>query len=401
MLRELGAVEPDGHATELGKTLARIPADPRLARALLDGAATRGPPYGGARPSPSSRGTSAPRAPTSPACLPRCGRAGTRPPGAGRRTSGGWRQSRGRRPPASCPRPLRRAGAVPAAEAVGFRRRARVPGPGGAPRPGQGPERYLLTSGTRAGLPAGSPLSGHEWLAVAEVSRAEGRDAAGTGAVIRSAAPLTADTAEAAARHLLSETRGGTVQPGPGHGPAGAPAGRDRAFLHAGAALRGGGAGSGGPRPGAGGAGHHRMVDGGGRLAPPARPAAPGTGRALAGRLRAGVAGPAGRLARPRSSRRWPAGRRRAGSTWPTRCGGCCRGPRPPGWANWRRSAGGAQRFAGANRLPGGGRTTAAGPVVAVKLQECFGWDRDAAAGRRAGCRCCSTCSRRPGGRWP
>jgi ATP-dependent helicase HrpB len=65
---------------------------------------------------------------------------------------------------------------------------------------------YLLASGTRAGLPAGSRLAGHEWLAVAEVSRAEGRDAAGTGAVIRSAAPLSADAAEAAAQHLLSDT---------------------------------------------------------------------------------------------------------------------------------------------------------------------------------------------------
>jgi ATP-dependent helicase HrpB len=71
--------------------------------------------------------------------------------------------------------------------------------------PGDGPARYLLSSGTRAGLPAGSSLGGHEWLAVAEVSRAGGRDAAGTGAVIRSAAPLTAAQAESAASHLLAE----------------------------------------------------------------------------------------------------------------------------------------------------------------------------------------------------
>ena len=70
--------------------------------------------------------------------------------------------------------------------------------------PGDGPASYLLTSGTRAGLPAGSPLTGHDWLAVAEVSRAQGRDAAGTGAVIRSAAPLSAELAEAAAPHLLT-----------------------------------------------------------------------------------------------------------------------------------------------------------------------------------------------------
>jgi ATP-dependent helicase HrpB len=55
-------------------------------------------------------------------------------------------------------------------------------------------------------LPAGSSLDGHEWLAIAEVARAAGRDSAGTGAVIRSAAPLTPDLAEAAASHLLTET---------------------------------------------------------------------------------------------------------------------------------------------------------------------------------------------------
>ncbi|BAS08821.1 ATP-dependent RNA helicase HrpB [Arthrobacter sp. Hiyo4] len=41
---------------------------------------------------------------------------------------------------------------------------------------------------------------------MAEVSRAAGRDAAGTGAVIRSAAPLSVDAAEAAAGHLLTDT---------------------------------------------------------------------------------------------------------------------------------------------------------------------------------------------------
>jgi ATP-dependent helicase HrpB len=95
---------------------------------------------------------------------------------------------------------------VGAAEAIGFVVALAFPDRVARRVPGDGPERYLLTSGTRAGLPAGSPLSGHEWLGVAEVSRAQGRDAAGTGAVIRSAAPLTADTAEAAARHLLRET---------------------------------------------------------------------------------------------------------------------------------------------------------------------------------------------------
>ncbi|MBX4293398.1 hypothetical protein K4G99_21180, partial [Mycobacterium tuberculosis] len=51
-------------------------------------------------------------------------------------------------------------------------------------------DQWLLACGTRAGLEAGSPLRHHEWLAVAELTRAAGRAAAGTGAVIRAAAPL-------------------------------------------------------------------------------------------------------------------------------------------------------------------------------------------------------------------
>ncbi len=105
-------------------------------------------------------------------------------------------------------------GAVTAAEAVGVVVALAFPDRVARRVPGEGPERYLLSSGTRAGLPAGSSLSGHEWLAVAEVSRAEGRDAAGTGAVIRSAAPLTADTAEAAAGHLLTDTVEATFSQG-------------------------------------------------------------------------------------------------------------------------------------------------------------------------------------------
>ena len=42
VLHDLGAVDHTGRATELGRTLARIPADPRLARALLDGAGVVG-----------------------------------------------------------------------------------------------------------------------------------------------------------------------------------------------------------------------------------------------------------------------------------------------------------------------------------------------------------------------
>ena len=203
VLRELGAVDPNGLATDLGKTLARVPSDPRLARALLDGAAAVGRRAAAETVALVSGDQRAPGAdlPRLLAML----RSGKET--AARR----WAEDVQRMEtiarqemPGVVPSPL--AAPVTAAEAVGFVVALAFPDRVARRVGGAGPERYLLSSGTRAGLPAGSPLTGHEWLAVAEVFRAQGRDAAGTGAVIRSAAPLAPDTAEAAARHLLSET---------------------------------------------------------------------------------------------------------------------------------------------------------------------------------------------------
>jgi ATP-dependent helicase HrpB len=203
VLRELGAVAPDGFATELGKTLARVPADPRLARALLDGAAAVGN-----RTAAEAVALVAGDQRASGADLPRllaALRTGKDP--GSRRWADDVRRMEtiARQERSAVARPAM-TGAVMPREAVGFVVALAFPDRVARRVPGDGPERYLLSSGTRAGLPAGSSLSGHEWLAVAEVSRAQGRDAAGTGAVIRSAAPLTADTAEVAARHLLADT---------------------------------------------------------------------------------------------------------------------------------------------------------------------------------------------------
>ncbi|MGO4227695.1 ATP-dependent helicase HrpB [Arthrobacter sp. YAF34] len=211
VLRELGAVTPDGHATDLGKILARVPTDPRLARALLDGAATVGHRTAAEAVALVSGDQRAPGADlTRLAAELKTGR----DPGSRRWAEDVRRMEGIARQEASGVAPEESSGVglsapavrVGAAEATGFVVALAFPDRVAHRVPGDGPERYLLTSGTRAGLPGGSPLSGQEWLAVAEVSRAQGRDAAGTGAVIRSAAPLTADTAEAAARHLLSDT---------------------------------------------------------------------------------------------------------------------------------------------------------------------------------------------------
>jgi ATP-dependent helicase HrpB len=234
VLRELGAVGEDGLATELGKALARIPADPRLGRALLLGSALLGGGHAG-RTGSVTADSGAPATRTANnglaaevvaavagdqratgADLPRLVsalRTGKDP--ASRR----WADEARRLDTLA-----RQAGSgvglpsitVPAgtAEQIGLVVALAFPDRVARRVPGDGPERYLLTSGTRAGLPAGSPLAGYEWLAVAEVARSDGRDAAGTGALIRSAAPLAADTAEAAAAHLLLDAVEATFSQG-------------------------------------------------------------------------------------------------------------------------------------------------------------------------------------------
>lgn len=208
VLRELGAIDADGLATDVGKTLARIPADPRLARALLDGAATVGHRAAAEAVALVAGDQRAPGADLTR--LLATLRAGKDPAARRwaedvRRMEAIARQERSGVGPSLTAPPSLPSLASPA-EALGFVVALAFPDRVARRVPGTGPERYLLTSGTRAGLPAGSPLAGHDWLAVAEVSRADGRDAAGTGAVIRSAAPLAADAAEAAASHLLSDT---------------------------------------------------------------------------------------------------------------------------------------------------------------------------------------------------
>ena len=205
VLRELGAVEPDGHATELGKTLAGIPADPRLGRALLAGAAAVGHRTAAETVAVVS-GDQRPPGADLPRLLVSL-RSGKDPAAARWAEEVRRLEAIARREGSAGHLPAADIAAAPAgaAEAAGFVVALAFPDRVARRVPGGGPDRYQLTSGTRAGLPAGSPLSGHEWLAVAEVARAEGRDAAGTGAVIRSAAPLTPEQAETAARQLLDE----------------------------------------------------------------------------------------------------------------------------------------------------------------------------------------------------
>ncbi|GAB48242.1 ATP-dependent helicase HrpB [Mobilicoccus pelagius] len=198
-LADLGAVDGDGRATDVGRRLALVPADPRWARALLDGARRVG--VGAAadvvamladdhRP----EGADLTRLLTEL----RSGR---------HRGSGRWRQESARLHRVATARrggksdgpPPERTVAGPAAPGVvvALARPEWV-----ARRRG---DSYLLAAGTRASLPPRSPLAGQEWLAIADVSRVAGRVADATGAVVRAAAPLTEEAAIAAAAPLLRE----------------------------------------------------------------------------------------------------------------------------------------------------------------------------------------------------
>lgn len=205
-LRGLGALDAAGRVTDLGRRLARIPADPRLARGLLAGAQVLG-----ARPAAEVVAALALdlRAPGGdlPGLLTSLRRDRDR----------AWRTEterfvrmvgqRGHGPGAgtgtgpAAPRPPA-AGAAPdpatlsADEAVGLVAALARPDRIARER-SDSPGEYLFASGTAAELPRDSRLAGTPWLAVAEVGLA------GERALIRAGAPITREIAEFAAAGLL------------------------------------------------------------------------------------------------------------------------------------------------------------------------------------------------------
>lgn len=221
VLHDLGAIDPDGRATDLGRTLARIPADPRLARALLDGAGVVGlrtaaeavAVVSGDLRVPGAdliRLLSALRSGADPSAR-RWAEETRRLESLARQQDPGpvavvEKAAVAKTVEKTAEKTAEEFAPVDGSEAVGFVIALAFPDRVARRMAGAAGETYLLASGTRAGLPAGSPLAGHEWLAVAEVARAQGRETAGTGAVIRAAAPLEEETARSAAWHLLSDS---------------------------------------------------------------------------------------------------------------------------------------------------------------------------------------------------
>lgn len=205
-LRSLGAIDDDGTITDLGRDMVQIPVDSRFARALIDGSAIVGARVAAAVVAMLSLNLRVADADlTSELRRLRRGHEGQ---------SREWRRESDR-----LQRLVQRL-----AEGAGDGSTART----GAGTPPVGTDQaqglddavatvvglanpewiarkrgrgYLLVNGAGATLPDRSPLHGEEWLAVADLSRAQGR----ADALIYSAVPIAAQDAQLVAAHLLDE----------------------------------------------------------------------------------------------------------------------------------------------------------------------------------------------------
>ncbi|GAA1983051.1 ATP-dependent helicase HrpB [Kitasatospora viridis] len=195
-LAALGAVDATGRATERGRLLARTGLHPRLARALHDGA-----PLVGARRAAELVALLSEEPPRTAgddlAAIWRTVRGGGEPAYRAR-----WRDETRRllgqlsEHPATSLDDAAAAGLVVALAHPERVARARAP----RPEPGA-PAGYLMASGTAGETAAGSALGGAPWLAVAVADRPAGAPTAR----IRRAAVLDEQTARTAAAHLLTD----------------------------------------------------------------------------------------------------------------------------------------------------------------------------------------------------
>ena len=192
-LVELGAIAEDGTVTPRGRAIAEVPVDPRLARALLDGADRVGPRRAAEVVAMLSEDVRAPGGDLV---------AALRSLRSDRRM-GAWRdqvrrlEAIARRGGSSDGEALTDDVAVGLVVALAHPDRIARQRPGGA--------AYLMTSGTGAAFDPRDPgpLAGLDWLAIADADRTAGRREAR----IRSAAPITEDLALEAAGSLWTETQ--------------------------------------------------------------------------------------------------------------------------------------------------------------------------------------------------
>lgn len=202
VLRGLSALDGDGVVTARGRAIAGVPTDPRLARALLDGAASVGPRAAAEVVALLAEDLRAPGGDLSAAWrAARGGGAGTewartrdrllavvQDAGGGADVAGdaAVRDAQARDTP--------RVSDAVVAEVVALAHPDRLA------RRRAGSTAYLMASGSGAVLGEGSALVGQEWLAVADADRSRGRDA-----LIRSGVPIDEAAALAAGAALVRE----------------------------------------------------------------------------------------------------------------------------------------------------------------------------------------------------
>ncbi|WP_157362313.1 ATP-dependent helicase HrpB [Haloechinothrix halophila] len=206
VLATLGAVDDDGAVTGRGRAMARAGLHPRLARALLDGAQDAGrrcaaevvallDAAGASTATDVDAALSGLRRGTAPGArrwrddVARLERIATDTTGADRRTDDAEAGTR-----TDDARAAMRADTTPdPAYVIALAHPERI-----ARRRAPGTRVYLMANGTAAELPRDGALADAEWLAVAEATREPGRKHA----VIRLAAPADIDLATAAAATL-------------------------------------------------------------------------------------------------------------------------------------------------------------------------------------------------------
>jgi ATP-dependent helicase HrpB len=214
-LRGLGAMDEAGRVTARGRAVADVPADPRSARALLDAVPLVGRRRAAEVVALLEEDVRAPGADLAAALRQARRDAADRPTAWSRavdrflvdlpapaHASANMHTNEAERAPAPANMHIfaRRDGRVTDDVATGLVAALAHPDRIARLRTADGTS-YLMTGGTGAVLPDGSPLRGAPWLAIADADRPPGR----RDATIRSAAPLDEDLAVLAARPLLTE----------------------------------------------------------------------------------------------------------------------------------------------------------------------------------------------------
>lgn len=211
-LSSLGAIDEAGAATALGRTLASLPLDPPLGRALLASSAILGASKAARFVALLSEDLRVPGADLG-AVERRLGRGGASDAGVGKAQAARVKETRARlerlaqRLPASASDDALASVAAERPEKTRTREdelalTCALAYPEWIARRRPGSAAYILAGGVGAELPQGSPLEGQEWLAVASIDRAP----ASRHARILAAVPLSEEDALAAGAALL-ETR--------------------------------------------------------------------------------------------------------------------------------------------------------------------------------------------------